>query len=400
VTNKNDDLFTAVIHAGQHPDPLFRGVSVPIYQSSTFAFESAEQGAALFQGRREGYIYTRIGNPTTKALEDCVAILEKGFGGLATASGMAAISTTYLAFLDRDSHLISTDAVYGPSRTVVENELSRFGVQADFVDTSDIEKIKKSLRPNTRVLFVETPANPTMALTDIQACAALAKEKGIILVVDNTFSSPILQNPLELGADVVIHSLTKFLNGHSDVVGGMIVAREESRFKRLRKVLTLMGGTIDPHQAWLVLRGVKTLALRVEKSQDNAMKLARFLEKHPRVEWVNYPGLESHPQHALAKRQMKGFGSILCFGLKGGFEAGRKMINAVKLCTLAVSLGGVESLIQHPASMTHAGVSEEERKAAGISDDLIRLSVGCEGYEDLREDLDQALRQAKQGRKK
>jgi methionine-gamma-lyase len=391
VTNKNDDLFTAVIHAGQHPDPLFRGVSVPIYQSSTFAFKSAEQGAALFQGREEGYIYTRIGNPTTKALEDCVAILEKGYGGLATASGMAAISTTYLAFLDRDSHLISTDAVYGPSRTVVENELSRFGVQADFVDTSDIEKIKKSLRPNTRVLFVETPANPTMALTDIQACAALAKEKGILLVVDNTFSSPILQNPLEWGADVVIHSLTKFLNGHSDVVGGMIVAREESRFKRLRKVLTLMGGTIDPHQAWLVLRGVKTLALRVEKSQDNAMKLARFLESHPEVSWVNYPGLESQPQYALAKRQMKGFGSMLCFGLKGGFEAGRKMINAVKLCTLAVSLGGVESLIQHPASMTHAGVSEEERKAAGISDDLIRLSVGCEGYEDLREDLDQAL---------
>lgn len=395
MTNKNDDLFTAVIHAGQHPDPLFRGVSVPIYQSSTFAFESAEQGAALFQGREEGYIYTRIGNPTTKALEDCVAILEKGCGGLATASGMAAISTTYLALLDRDSHLISTDAVYGPSRTVVENELSRFGVQADFVDTSDIEKIKKSLRPNTRVLFVETPANPTIVLTDIRACAGLAREKGITLVVDNTFSSPILQNPLELGADVVIHSLTKFLNGHSDVVGGMIVAREESLFKRLRKALILMGGTIDPHQAWLVLRGVKTLALRVEKSQDNAMKLARFLEARAEVRWVNYPGLESHPQHALAKLQMKGFGSMLCFGLKGGFEAGRKMINAVKLCTLAVSLGGVESLIQHPASMTHAGVSEEERKAAGISDDLIRLSVGCEGYEDLREDLDQALRQAK-----
>jgi methionine-gamma-lyase len=395
VTTKSNDLFTAAIHAGQHPDPLFRGVSVPIYQSSTFAFESAEQGAALFKGREDGYIYTRIGNPTTKALEDCVAILEKGIGGLATASGMAAISTTHLAFLDHDSHLVSTDAVYGPSRTVVENELSRFGVQSSFVDTSDIDKIKDALRPNTRMLFVETPANPTIVLTDIRACAELAKEKGILLVVDNTFSSPILQNPLELGADVVIHSLTKFLNGHSDVVGGIIVAREESRFNRLRKVLTLMGGTIDPHQAWLVLRGVKTLALRVEKSQDSAAKLARFLEAHPEVSWVNYPGLESHPQHALAKRQMKGFGSMLCFGLKGGFEAGRKMINAVKLCTLAVSLGGVESLIQHPASMTHAGVSEEERKAAGISNDLIRLSVGCEGYEDLREDLDQALGQAK-----
>lgn len=388
---KSNNPFTAVIHAGQHPDPLFGGVSVPIYQSSTFSFKSAEHGAALFRGEEEGYIYTRIGNPTTKTLEDCIALLENGYGGLATASGMAAISTTYLSFLDRDSHLISTDAVYGPSRTVVENELSRFGVQADFIDTSDIEEIKKRLKLNTKLLFIETPANPTMALTDIRACADLAREHGLVLVVDNTFSSPILQNPLDLGADIVIHSLTKFLNGHSDVVGGIIVAKEESHFKRLRRVLTLMGGTMDPHQAWLILRGVKTLALRVEKSQDNAIKLVRHLEKHPRVEWVNYPGLESHPQHELARRQMKGFGSMLCFGLKGGFEAGRKMINAVRLCTLAVSLGGVESLIQHPASMTHAGVPEEERKKAGITDDLIRLSVGCEGYEDIREDLERAI---------
>ncbi len=388
---KSTDPLTAVIHAGQHPDPLFGGVSMPIYQSSTFAFKNAEHGAALFQGREQGYIYTRIGNPTTKALEDCVAILENGYGGLATASGMAAISTVYLAFLDRDSHLISTDAVYGPSRTVVETELSRFGVQSDFVDTADIGNINKSLRPNTRLLFVETPANPTMALTDIRACADLAREHGLLLVVDNTFSSPILQNPLDLGADIVIHSLTKFLNGHSDVVGGIIVAKEESHFKRLRKVLTLMGGTADPHQAWLVLRGVKTLALRVEKSQDNAMTLALFLENHPQVKWVNYPGLESHPQHQLARRQMKGFGSMLCFGLEGGFEAGRKMINSVRLCKLAVSLGGVESLIQHPASMTHAGVPEEERKNAGITDDLIRLSVGCEGVEDIKEDLERAI---------
>jgi len=394
VTDKYNDLFTAVIHAGQSPDALFRGVSVPIYQSSTFAFESAEQGAALFQGREPGYIYTRIGNPTTRALEDCVSILEKGHGGLATASGMAAVSTTYLAFLDRESHLIGTDAVYGPSRTIAEKELSRFGVQSDFVDTSDLENVRKSLRPNTRMLFIETPANPTMALTDIRACSELAGEKGILLVVDNTFSSPVLQNPLELGAHIVIHSLTKFLNGHADVVGGMIVTKEERHFDRLRKILTMMGGTMDPHQAWLVLRGIKTLALRLEKSQDNAMRLARFLAAHPSVCWVNYPGLESHPQHALAKKQMKGFGSLLCFGLKGGFEAARKMINAVRLCTLAVSLGGVESLIEHPASMTHAGLPEEERKAAGIGDDLIRLSVGCEGFEDLREDLAQALRQA------
>jgi methionine-gamma-lyase len=386
--------FTSVIHAGQEPDPAFGGVSVPIYQSSTFAFKSAEQGAALFAGKEKGYIYTRIGNPTTKALEDCVAYLENGCGGLATASGMAAITTVYLTFLDKNSHLISTAAVYGPSRTVLENEFSRFGVEVDFVDTSDIRNIEKHLRPNTRLLFIETPANPTMTLTDIKACARLAKEKNLLLVVDNTFSSPIVQKPLDLGADIVVHSLTKFLNGHSDVVGGMIVSKDENHHRQLHKALTLMGGTMDPHQAWLVLRGVKSLALRMEKSQENAVKLARYLESHPKVKWVNYPGLESHPQHALAKEQMMGFGSMLCFGLKGGFEAGRRMINSVKLCTLAVSLGGIESLIQHPASMTHAGVSREEREKAGITDDLIRLSVGCEGFEDLRDDLEQALAQA------
>lgn len=390
---KNESPFTTVIHAGQHPDPAFGGVSVPIYQSSTFAFKSAEQGAARFAAKDKGYIYTRIGNPTTKALEDNIAYLENGFAGLGTASGMAAITTILIALLDQNSHLIGTSAVYGPSRMVVENELSRFGLSYDYVDTSEIKNIKRCLKPNTKLLFIETPANPTMILTDIKACAELARENGLILVVDNTFSSPIIQKPLDLGADIVIHSLTKFLNGHSDVVGGMIVAKEEELFKRIKKVLPLIGGTMDPHQSWLVLRGIKTLAMRIEKSQDNAMRLASYLENHPKVKWVNYPGLESHPQHFLARKQMTGFGSMLCFGLNGGFEAGRKMINSVKLCTLAVSLGGVESLIQHPASMTHAGVPKEERKKAGIGDELIRLSVGCEGYEDLKEDLEQALNQ-------
>lgn len=385
--------FTSVIHAGQNPDTAFGGVSVPIYQSSTFAFQSAEQGAARFAGKEDGYIYTRIGNPTIKALEDSVAFLENGHRGLATASGMAAFTTVFMSFLDKKSHVVSTDAVYGPSRTVVEDVFFMFGVEYDHVDTSDLKKIEKCLKPHTKLIFVETPANPTMALTDIKACAELARRKGILLVVDNTFATPILQKPLDLGADIVIHSLTKFFNGHSDVVGGMIVTKEEEHFKRIQKVLRMMGGTMDPHQAWLILRGVKTLALRIEKSQDNAMKLARHLESHPKVSWVNYPGLESHPQHLLAREQMNGFGSMLCFGLKGGFEAGRKMINSVKLCTLAVSLGGVESLIQHPASMTHAGIARENREVAGISDDLIRLSVGCEGYEDLKEDLDQAIAQ-------
>jgi len=385
---------TTVIHAGQEPDPVYGGVSVPIYQSSTFAFESAEQGAARFAGRDKGFIYTRIGNPTTRALEECLATLEGGFDASATATGMAAVTTIYTALLGQNAHAIATASIYGPSRTVLENEFARFGVRSDFVDTSDIRNVEKALRPETKLLFVETPANPTLAITDLRACARLAREKGLTLVVDNTFSSPLLQRPLDLGADIVVHSLTKFINGHSDVVGGVIIAREEALHQRLRKVLVLMGGTMDPHQAWLVLRGVRTLALRVEKSQASAAELAPWLAAHPKVAWVNYPGLASHSQHALAKEQMKGFGSMLCFGLRGGYEAGRKMIDAVELCTLAVSLGGVESLIQHPASMTHAGLTREHREKAGITDDLIRLSVGCEGVGDIRADLAQALEKA------
>ena len=391
---KQKSYFTSVIHAGQEPDPVYGGVSVPIYQSSTFAFDSAEQGAARFAGKEKGFIYTRIANPTIRALEESLATLEGGFDASATATGMAAVSTVYTALLDKDAHVVGTASIYGPSRTILENEFSRFGVRADFVDTSDIRNVEKALRPETKLLFIETPANPTLAITDIKACARLCRAKDIILVVDNTFSSPLLQNPLALGADVVIHSLTKFINGHSDVVGGVIIAREEALHQRLRKVLVLMGGTMDPHQAWLVLRGVRTLALRVEKGQDNAAMLAPWLAVHPKVRWVNYPGLENHPQHALAKEQMRGFGSMICFGLHGGYEAGRKMINAVELCTLAVSLGGIESLIQHPASMTHAGLPKEHREMAGITDDLIRLSVGCEGVEDLRADLEQALEKA------
>ena len=388
---KMQRLHTSVIHAGQHPDPLWGGVSVPIFQTSTFAFRSAEQGAARFAGEEDGYIYTRIGNPTVRSLEECVATLENGYGGLATASGMAAITTVYLTYLSTGSHIISTAAVYGPTRTVLEKELSRFGVAADFVDTSSLANIESCLKLETKMLFIETPANPTLILTDISAASRLCRERGLLLVVDNTFSSPVLQRPLDLGADIVIHSLTKFLNGHSDVVGGMIVTKDETNYQRLRKVLTLLGGTMDPHQAWLILRGVKTLALRLDKSQSNALQLARFLVSHPKVSWVNYPGLESHPQHALAKKQMDGFGSMLCFGLRGGLEAGRRLINAVKLCTRAVSLGGVETLIEHPASMTHAGVPEEERKKAGITGDLVRLSVGCEAVEDLIADIEQAL---------
>ncbi len=386
---RSDD--TVCIHAGQHPDPVTGAVSVPIYQSSTFAFDDADQGADLFAGRRKGYIYTRLGNPTIQALETSLARLENGYGALATATGMAAVTTTYLALLAQGAHLVGTDACYGASRTVMETEFSRFGVSSDFVDTSDIEVVKRALKPSTRVLLVESPANPTLRLSDIKACAALARERGITLVVDNTFCSPLLQKPLDLGADVVIHSLTKFLNGHSDVVGGAIISREKAVHERLTKVLRQMGGTMDPHQAWLVLRGIRTLSLRVFKAQENAGRIAQFLERHPKVAWVKYPGLPSHPDRELAAVQMKGPGSMISFGLKGGFDAGKALINNVKLCILAVSLGGIESLIQHPASMTHAGVPRADKDKAGISDDLIRLSIGCEGAEDIEADLAQAL---------
>lgn len=382
---------TACIHAAQHPDSLFGGVSTPIYQSSTFAFVNAAEGAARFSGKDDGYKYTRIGNPTVKVLEDCVASLEGGEAGLATASGMAAISTVFLTFLSAGKHAVSTASVYGPSRTLLEGELSRFGVESSFVDTSDISKIEAALKPNTTLIYVETPANPTLSISDIKACAELAHKAGALLVVDNTFCSPILQQPLTLGADVVLHSMTKFLNGHSDVVAGMLVAKSKDLIAKLRKVIVQVGSTIDPNQAWLVLRGIKTLALRVKSGQSNAEKLAVDLSKHPAVEWVKYPGLQSHPQHELAKKQMKGFGAMISFELRGGVEAGRRMIDAVKLCTRAVSLGGVETLIQHPASMTHAGLSEKARIAADISNGLIRLSVGCEAYEDLKADLMQAL---------
>jgi len=386
-------LETQVIHAGYEPDKATRSVSPPIYQTSTFAFESGEQGAALFAGKEKGYIYTRLSNPTIEALEEAVASLEKGVGALATSTGMAAVSTVYFSLLEKGTHLIGTAALYGASRTIIETEFVRYGVTSDFVDTSNLDEIKKKIRKNTRLLYIESPANPTMALTDIQGCAQIAKEHGLILVVDNTFASPVLQNPLELGADIVLHSVTKFINGHTDVVGGIIISKTEELYKRLASVLHLLGGTMDPHQAWLVLRGLRTLYLRVEKAQDNAKKLADWLESQPKVAWVNYPGLPSHPQYKLMEKQMKGPGSMISFGLKGGYEAGLKLINSVRLCTLAVSLGGIETLIEHPASMTHAGVSREEKEKAGITDDLIRLSVGCEAWEDLKADLEQALSQ-------
>ena len=382
---------TMAIHGGQMDPSLFGEVSIPIFQTSTFAFPSAEEGAARFTGERPGYIYTRVKNPTVDALERCVADLEGAHAAAATASGMGAVSTVCFALLENGAHVVASEVLYGPSRVLIEREFSRFGVQATFVDTTDTKNVVRALRTNTRLVLLETPANPTMGVTDIKATAEIAHDAGAMLAVDNTFASPYLQRPIEHGADVVIESCTKFLNGHADVIGGVVAAGSETLYKRIRSVLTLWGGTMDPHQAWLILRGIRTLPMRLERAQDNAMKLALFLDNHPKVLWVRYPGLPDHPQHRIARKQMDGFGAMLCFGVRNGLEGGRTVMNNVRTITLAVSLGGVESLIEHPASMTHTGLSRENRENAGISDELIRLSVGCEDLEDLRDDLAGAL---------
>jgi methionine-gamma-lyase len=382
---------TRAIHAGNPTYGDVGEVSVPIYQSSTFAFPSAEEGAARFSGAKKGYIYTRLGNPTVNALEENIADLEGGYRGLGAATGMAAVTAVYTALLRQGAHIVSSETVYGPSRVVLETIYSKYGVESTFVDTSRVDNIRGAIRPNTAMVYIETPANPTMCITDIGGAAEIAHERGIPLVVDNTFASPHLQRPFEFGADIVVHSMTKFINGHSDVVAGMIVTREQKYYDIIRPVLTTLGATMDPHQAWLVLRGVRTLGLRVERSQENAMKLAQFLKGHPNVLWVTYPGLPDHPQHAVAKKQMDGFGAMIAIGVKNGLEGGRTVMNGVRLFTLAVSLGGIESLIEHPASMTHASVSRAEKEKAGITDELVRIAVGCEDFQDLRDDLDQAL---------
>lgn len=379
-----------LIHGGDFNDAL-GSATVPIYQTSTFKFDNAEHGAACFAGESNGYIYTRIGNPTINALETLLAELEGGFGGIATSSGMAAVNTVYGAMLAQGDHVVSSAAVYGPSRVVLETYYKKYGVESTFVNTANFEEVKNAIRPETKLLYIETPANPTMEITDLEACCKLAHQHGITVAVDNTFCSPYLQRPIEMGADIVLHSLTKFINGHADIVGGVVVAKDEALYKKLRPIMVTLGFNMDPHQAYLVIRGVKTLSIRIDRAQESAMKLASYLENHPKVAWVKYPGLESHPQHELAKRQMDGFGSMISFELKGGLEAGRVMMNSVQMAILAVSLGGVETLIQHPASMTHSKVSAEGKLKAGITDGLVRYSVGIEDVDDLMADLEQAL---------
>lgn len=379
-----------MIHYSGHHDQ-YGAATVPIYQTSTFAFASAQDGADCFAGVKPGYMYTRIGNPTVKALERQVALLEHACDSVALASGMAAVSCVYLALLNAGDHVVSSSAVYGASRVLMEQHMSRFGVESTYVNTADIDAVKAAIKPNTKMIYIETPANPTMEISDIAACAEIAHKAGALLVVDNTFCSPYLSNPIDFGADVVLHSITKFINGHADIVGGIVAAKEADVYAKLRGAMVNFGGNMDPHQAYLVIRGLKTLGIRVDRAQENAQKVADFLTTCEQVEWVKYPGLKTHPQYELAKKQMKGPGTMISFSMKGGLEAGRALMDNVKLAILAVSLGGVETLIQHPASMTHSKVPQQAREAAGITDGLVRFSVGIENVEDIINDLKQAF---------
>lgn len=390
MSSKNVAFESKCVHSGIG-EYEFGSVVPPIYQTSTFKFESAAHGAALFKGEKDGYIYTRMLNPTIQAMENAVAELESGHKALGCGSGMAAISNAFIALLKAGDHVICSKSVYGPTMTLLHNVMSKFNVESTFVETDIEGEIEKALKPNTKMIYVETPANPMISITDLKKASEIAHKNKAFLVVDNTFMSPALQQPLSLGADVVVHSMTKFLNGHADVVGGIIVVKDEEMYQTMRKTLNQHGGVIDPFNAFLVHRGLKTLAIRMERHCQNAEKVADFLVKHPKIKYVKYPGLKDHPNYEIGLKQHKGFGGMLSFELKGGFSAGETLMNSVKLCALAVSLGGVETLIQHPASMTHLSMGAEARKSAGITEGLVRLSVGIENVQDIIDDLEQAL---------
>ncbi len=372
---------TDAIHVGQEPDPATGAIIVPIYQTSTFVQQDL--------GKHKGYEYSRTSNPTRAALERNLAALERGRFGLAFASGMAAINAV-MSLLKAGDQVVAGHDLYGGSFRLFEQVLKGFGLDFSYANTTRIQEVERSLRPNTRIIFIETPTNPLMEITDLSAMASLARRRGLLLVVDNTFMSPYFQRPLEHGADIVVHSTTKYLNGHSDGVGGAVILNDQALADRLKFIQNAAGAVLGPFDCWLVLRGVKTLAVRMACHNENGLAVARYLEKHPRVKKVHYPGLESHPQFALAKRQMSGSGGMLSFDT-GSLEEARTVLKTVRLCALAESLGGVETLISHPATMTHASVPAEKRKQLGISEGLVRISVGIEDAEDILGDLDQAL---------
>jgi len=372
---------TDCIHAGQEPEPHTGAVTIPIYQTSTYVQPEL--------GRHKGYEYARTKNPTRSALEANLAALERGKHGHCFASGMSATDTVF-RMLKSGDHVVAGENLYGGSYRLFSRVLEKYGLEFTYVDTSKVDAVRAAMRPNTRILFLETPTNPMMTITDIAACAEIAHAQTALVVVDNTFCSPYLQRPIELGADIVVHSTTKFLNGHSDSVGGVVVSNSDAIAEQIGFLQNAVGAILSPFDSWLVLRGVKTLAVRMKCHEENGMAMANYLANHPKVLKVNYPGLPDHPQHELAKGQMNGFGSMLSFEL-GSYENAKRFLDRVRLCSLAESLGGVETLISHPASMTHGSVPEETRKRLGITGGLVRISVGIEDIEDLIADLDNAF---------
>jgi cystathionine gamma-lyase len=373
---------TRAIHAGCEPEPGTGAVMTPIFQTSTYVQESP--------GKHKGYDYSRTHNPTRTALETNIASLEEGNYGLTFSSGMSAISTI-IQTLSTGDHIICCDDVYGGTFRLFDKVLKRFKLEFDFIDLTNPQSLEGHIKDNTKIVWLESPSNPLLKLIDIGSIASIAKENNVLVVVDNTFATPFFQKPLKLGADIVMHSTTKYLNGHSDVIGGAVVTNDKGLYDKLQFLQNAVGVVPGPFDCFLVLRGIKTLAIRMERHENSAMKIAQFLENHPKVRKVIYPGLESHPQHELAKKQMAGFGGVITFFINGGLEAAKRFLERVKIFSLAESLGGVESLIEHPAIMTHASLPEEVREKIGISDELIRISVGIENVNDLIGDLKKAL---------
>lgn len=382
---------TKAIHYGAVHDKQFGAHVTPIYQTSTFIFEDCAQGGDRFAGRDDGYKYTRLGNPNADEIARRMAALDETEAGLYTSTGMSAVSTTLLGLMKAGDHFISSNCIYGGSVAVISKVITEYGIGVDYIAINDYDAFRKAFKPNTKVVYIETPANPTLELIDIKKVAEITHEYGAVLVVDNTFMTPYLQKPITLGADVAVYSATKYINGHGDVVGGIITGKKEYIDVINNPHLLNLGGTGSPFDSWLVARGLKTLGLRMDKHCSNAMTVAEYLKAHPKVEVVHYPGLKSFPQHELAKEQMDDFGGIISFEVKGGFNAGKNLLNNLGFISLAVSLGGVDSLIQHPASMTHAAVPEEERLKGGITNGLVRISVGIEDVEDIIEDLEKGL---------
>jgi methionine-gamma-lyase len=385
---------TRAVHAGYQKNE-YGALATPIYQTSTFIFESAEQGGRRFALEEGGYIYSRLGNPTNTQVEDKLANLENGEAAVSTASGIGAITSVVWAAISGGDHIVAAKTLYGCTFAFLNHGLSRFGVEVTFVDTTDPQNVRAAMKENTKLVYLESPANPNMTITDIEAISKIAHEvEGCIVVVDNTYCTPYLQRPLDLGADVVVHSATKYLNGHGDVIAGFAVGKKEFIDEvRLVGIKDMTGASLSPFDAYLINRGMKTLGIRMDRHCDNAQIVAEFLESHPAVTSVSYPGLKSFSQYELAKKQMQKPGAMIAFEVKGGLEAGIKLMDTVELCTLAVSLGDTETLIQHPASMTHSPYTPEERAAADISEGLVRLSVGLENPEDIIFDLKQALDQ-------